>query len=75
MNWTIFYVEWLRRNWNYKDMLYRRLNNAYDIINFLRKEETFKEKFIRFIKRETIYDFPHVGAFIKKWDDYVISEQ
>ena len=72
--WTIFYVEWLRKNWNYSEQLFKRLEYAQKIIELLKKEESFAKKFSRFWKRKNFEKYPQIGEFVKKWQDYINSE-
>lgn len=71
---TIFYVQWLRKEWNYTEQLFKRLERAKEIIRLLKKEQSFSDKFTRFWKRKKIEDISHIGEFIKKWQDYEESE-
>ena len=74
IRWTIFYVEWLRRKWNYPEQLFERLERAKKIIQLLKKEQSFGNKFTRFWKREKFENIPQIGEFAKKWHDYEESE-
>jgi len=75
MTWTIFYVEWLRKHQNYSQQLFKRLERAKTIIRLLKKEESFSDKFTRFRKGKKFEDVPHIGQFVKKWQDYIDSEK
>lgn len=77
--WTVFYVEWFRNNWNYKDQLHARLSRAKKIIKFMETDYTkskilSKQRFSRFEKNQKIEDIPEIGKFVKKWQDYEESE-
>lgn len=74
ITWTIFYVRWIRKHWNYSEQLFKRLDHAQKIIKLLKKEESFSDKFIRFWRRKKFEDIPHIGEFAKKWKDYEKSE-
>ena len=74
VTWTIFYVEGLRKKWNYPEQLIERFKTAKEIIRLLKEEQSFSNKFTRFRKREKFEDIPEIGKFAKKWQDYEESE-
>ncbi len=75
INRTVFYVVWLRKKWNYPEQLFERFQYAKQIIQLLKKEQSFSDKFTRFRKREKFEDIPEIGKFAKKWREYEESEK
>lgn len=75
ITWTIFYVERLRHRCNCPEQLFERFERAKKIIQLLKKEQSFGNKFTRFWKREKFEDIQEIGKFVKKWQDYEESEK
>lgn len=73
ITWTIFYVDWLRKGWNYSGQLSNRLQHAKKIMELLKKEDVIKDKF-SFQKRIKFKDLPQISEFVKRWQDYIKSE-